>query len=91
MTKFLYKPFSLLTGVVGGLVARALFKRAWRVISRGAEPPAATRADRSWAEVLMAATLEGAVYALVKAALDRAGAIGFKSVTGTWPGPSGER
>ncbi|WP_305778628.1 DUF4235 domain-containing protein [Nocardia uniformis] len=33
----------------------------------------------------MAAVLQGAIFGLVKAAIDRAGAAGYESLTGTWP------
>jgi hypothetical protein len=32
MGKLLYKPFGALTGVLGGLLAGALFKQAWKLI-----------------------------------------------------------
>lgn len=86
MTKLLYKPLGMLIGVLGGLVAGALFKRVWRLVRHEEKPPEATQAGRSWAEVLAAATLEGAIYALVKSALERAGAVGFEKATGSWPG-----
>lgn len=88
--KLLYKPFGLVIGVVGGLAAGALFKRIWRLVSQEDEAPEATRAGRSWTEILGAAVLEGAIYAFVKAGLQRAGAAGFEKATGTWPGKSDE-
>jgi hypothetical protein len=36
--------------------------------------------------MLMAAALQGAIYALVKATIDRAGAQAFERLTGEWPG-----
>jgi hypothetical protein len=48
--------------------------------------PSATDEERGWGEILAAAALQGAIFALVKAAVDRAGATGVKKVTGEWPG-----
>jgi hypothetical protein len=45
----------------------------------------ATDPDRSWREVLIAAGVQGAVFGLVKAAVDRGGAAGLRKITGTWP------
>ena len=52
--------------------------------------PTATDAWRSWREVLVAAALQGAVFALVKAAADRGAAEGHRKLTGVWPGHDGQ-
>jgi Protein of unknown function (DUF4235) len=49
------------------------------------EAPKATDRQRSWKEVLAAAALQGAVFGLIKATVDRAGAKGFERATGAWP------
>ncbi len=38
-----------------------------------------------WGEVLTAAALQGAIFAVVKAAVDRGGAAGVRRLTGEWP------
>jgi predicted metal-dependent enzyme (double-stranded beta helix superfamily) len=84
--KFAYKPLSLVFGVLGGVVAGAVFKQVWKVVAGEDDAPQATDEDRSWGEVLAAAAVQGAVFALVKAAVDRAGARGVQKLTGKWPG-----
>ncbi len=86
MAKALYKPFGMLAGVVGGIIAGALFKRIWKQIGGDEKAPSATDARRGWGEIVLAAGLEGLIYGAVKAGVDRAGATGFKHATGTWPG-----
>jgi hypothetical protein len=86
MVKILYKPLGLLFGVLGGLIASALFKRLWALLGHEGEAPKATDEDRTWKEVLAAAALQGALFALVKAAVNRSGAAGTRRLTGTWPG-----
>lgn len=86
MIKLVYKPFGLIVSVLGGLLASALFSRVWSAIAHEQDSPQAKDQDRSWREVLMAAAVQGAVFAGVRAAVDRAGAVGFARVTGTWPG-----
>jgi len=86
MARLLYKPLGLIAGVLGGLLARKVFKRVWGVVAHEEEAPKATDASKGWAEVIVAATLEGAVFGGVKAAIDRAGAAGFRHLTGAWPG-----
>ncbi|MFI6043382.1 DUF4235 domain-containing protein [Nocardia sp. NPDC051321] len=83
--KTLYKPLGLLVSVVGGLVANLAFTRVWRAVSGEDQAPSATAKNYTWSEVLIAAALQGAIFGLVKAAIDRAGATGYKSLTGTWP------
>ncbi len=88
--KALYQPIGLLFSVLGGLVASALFKQVWRAVAGEDDAPDAKDRERSWGEVLAAAALQGAVFATVKALVDRAGATGFERATGTWPGNTAE-
>ncbi|MFC9435096.1 DUF4235 domain-containing protein [Nocardia sp. NPDC057030] len=83
--KTLYKPLGLVVSVIGGLAANAAFTRVWRALSGEDQAPTATAKNYAWSEVLLAAALQGAIFGLVKAAIDRAGATGYKSLTGTWP------
>jgi hemerythrin superfamily protein len=90
MIKLLYKPVSMLVSVLGGILAGVIFKRVWKVIGREDEAPKATDKRRGWREVLLAAALQGAIFAVVKAAVDRSAAEGTRKVTGVWPGEHGE-
>ncbi|MBF6455690.1 DUF4235 domain-containing protein [Nocardia cyriacigeorgica] len=84
--KVLYKPLGALVGVLGGIAASAVFAQVWRRLSGEDDAPDATSRDYGWREVLLAAALQGAIFGVVKAAVDRAGATGYQRVTGTWPG-----
>jgi hypothetical protein len=86
MARLVYKPLGLIVSVLGGLVAGAVFKRVWTAVGQENDPPEATDATKGWGEVIAAATLEGAVFGGVKAAIDRGGATGFAHLTGAWPG-----
>jgi hypothetical protein len=86
MAKLVYQPLGLAVSVVGGVLSGLLFKQAWKAIAGEEEAPNATDRNRKWAEVLGAAALQGAIFGLVKAAVDRAGAEGFARTTGVWPG-----
>ncbi|HEU5469849.1 MAG TPA: DUF4235 domain-containing protein [Actinophytocola sp.] len=85
MHKLLYKPLGMLFGVLGGLLASLLFKKVWQLSTGEPEPPQATDRDFTWREVLIAAMIQGAVFGLVKAAIDRGGAVGYRKLTGAWP------
>ncbi|MFF7356686.1 MULTISPECIES: DUF4235 domain-containing protein [Streptomyces] len=86
-SKIAYKPVGLALGAVSGMAAGALFKQTWKTLGHDEDAaPDATDEERSWREVLLAATLQGAIFAGVKAAVDRAGATAVRRLTGTWPG-----
>ncbi|CAL9286506.1 MULTISPECIES: DUF4235 domain-containing protein [unclassified Streptomyces] len=87
-TSLLYRPFGLLVGIVSGAAASALFTQAWKAVGRGSDAPDALDEDRTWREILIASALQGAIFAAVRAAVDRGGAIGVRRLTGTWPGGS---
>lgn len=82
----LHKSFGLVVSLVGGMVAGALFKQVWRIAAHEEETPSATDARRGWPEILAAAALEGAIFAVVKATLHRGTAVATRQLTGSWPG-----
>lgn len=81
-----YKPVGLALGAASGMIAAMAFKQAWKLVEGEGDAPGATDEDRSWKEILIAAGLQGAIFAVVKAAVDRSGAVATRRVTGTWPG-----
>jgi predicted metal-dependent enzyme (double-stranded beta helix superfamily) len=85
MGKFGYKALSLALSLLAGATAGALSKRVWRLATGDRETPDATDRRQGWTRVLVAAAIEGAVFGLVKAATDRAGAQAYERVTGEWP------
>jgi hypothetical protein len=84
--KLLYKPFGLIVSVIGGILAGAIFKQVWKLVAHEEDTPDSTDVQKSWTEVLIAATVQGAIFAVVKAAVDRAGAEATLKLTGVWPG-----
>jgi predicted metal-dependent enzyme (double-stranded beta helix superfamily) len=84
MTKVQFKLVSMLISVLGGVLAGVIFKSIWKVAAGEEEAPKATDPRRSWREVLLAAVLQGAIVALVKAVVDRGAAQGIHKFTGIW-------
>ena len=76
--KLVYKPFGLLMSVIGGSAAATSFNRLWRLIDSEGQAPKATDQDSSWRQVVVASAMRGAVFGVVKAATDRAGATWFR-------------
>lgn len=83
--KAAYKPIGLLLGMGAGALAGVLFRQVWKMTAGDGEAPDATDEDRGWGEVLAAAALQGAIFAVVRAAVDRGGAVGVRRLTGRWP------
>lgn len=86
MIKLMYKPFSIIAGVLGGILAGVIFKQVWKLAAHEEDAPDSTDVQRGWGEVLIAATTQGAIFALVKAVVDRGAAEATLRLTGIWPG-----
>jgi hypothetical protein len=69
-----YKPVGIVLGMVASAVSAAAFRQVWKRVGGGETAPDARDPDRDWLEIILAAALEGAIYAGVRAAADRAGA-----------------
>lgn len=78
--KILYKTLSTATGVLGGVLAGLAFRQVWMRLGDGDTPPDPKDLSQSNREVLFAAALQGAVFAVVKAAVDRAGERSFRTL-----------
>ena len=81
-----YRPVGLLAGLGAGAVSGIIFKQIWKRIADEDDAPDALQSEYSLARVVVAATLQGAIFAAVKALIDRLGAQGFQRLTGEWPG-----
>ena len=91
MIKLLYKLVNLIASMLGGLLAGLIFKRVWKIIGRGDPAPKPTDERPGWGEILLAATLQGAIFAVVKAAADRGAAEATRKLIGIWPEDEGEQ
>ncbi|MGZ5396408.1 MAG: DUF4235 domain-containing protein [Mycobacterium sp.] len=81
-SKALYKPLSIATSVAGGLLASKVFTEIWQRISPSDQEPAEAKdLTRSTREALIAAAVQGLIFGLVRAAVDRAGAKGYRALT----------
>lgn len=81
-----YKPVGLVLSTAGGIAAGKVVKQTWKRLGHQSDAPDAVDEKRTWREILAVAAVQGAVSAVVKAAVNRAGATTTRRLTGTWPG-----
>lgn len=84
--KLAYRPVGIIASIAAGAIASALFKQIWKRVADEDDAPDAVQSEYPLGQVLLAATLQGAIFALIKALIDRGGAKGFQRLTGSWPG-----
>ncbi|MFF0112812.1 DUF4235 domain-containing protein [Streptomyces prasinus] len=82
-----YKPVGFALGWTSGAVAGVAFQKTWKLIRREDDAPDALDRDRRWGEILLAAAIQGAIFAVVRSAVNRAGAKAIERSTGSWPAP----
>ncbi|KUJ38693.1 DUF4235 domain-containing protein [Streptomyces sp. NPDC093228] len=80
-----YRPVGFALGWVGGTLAGMAFRRTWKAIRHEDDAPDALDKDRGWGEVLIAAAIQGALFAVARSAADRTGAKAIERSTGVWP------
>ena len=83
--RFLFLPFSILGGILAGVFAKKLFDLTWRLVS-DEEAPEPEHRKVSWAKLVSALALEGAIFRTVRGLVDRGSRLGFLRLTGSWPG-----
>ncbi|MEW2167761.1 DUF4235 domain-containing protein [Streptomyces sp. NPDC007084] len=80
-----YKPVGFALSWAGGSLAGLAFQKTWKAIRHEDNAPDALDRDRGWGEVLLAAAIQGAIFAVVRSAVDRSGAKAIERSTGVWP------
>jgi hypothetical protein len=81
----IYKPFGIVLGILAGLAGKRLFNFVWTKID-DEEPPEPTTELTSWRKLLAAGAVQGVIFRLTRIVVDRYGAVGWRYVTGVWPG-----
>ncbi|MER6563138.1 DUF4235 domain-containing protein [Streptomyces sp. NPDC001027] len=80
-----YQPVGFALGWASGALAGLAFRKAWKAIRHEDDAPDALDRDRGWGEVLLAAAVQGAIFAAARSAADRTGAKAIERSTGVWP------
>jgi hypothetical protein len=85
MTKILLIPFSVLGGILAGVVGKKTFESVWRLIDKQATPEPDQR-DVPWPKLALALVIQGAIFRAVRGLFDHGSRELFRRTTGRWPG-----
>jgi hypothetical protein len=85
MSKLFFAPFSIVGGLIAGFVGKKLFEQVWGLVD-SEEPPDGSVRRTTWAKLLAATAIEGAIFRATRAAVDRGTRASFFRLTGSWPG-----
>jgi uncharacterized protein DUF4235 len=81
----LYKPIGIVLGILAGMLGKRIFNFVWEKVD-DEEPPKPTTEETSWPRLIAVAAVQGVIFRVTKFAVNRYGAIGWRYITGTWPG-----
>jgi hypothetical protein len=85
VSRLLFAPISVVSGLLAGAVGKKIFARVWSLFDNEDAPDPKHR-DVTWPKVILALLLEGAVFRAVRGVVDRGAREAFSKLTGVWPG-----
>jgi hypothetical protein len=85
MTKLLFIPFSVIGGILAGVVGKKTFAGIWKLID-DQEPPEPDQREVAWPKLAIALFLQGAIFRAVRGLFDHGSREMFRRTTGRWPG-----
>ena len=86
--RILYKPWGIVGSLIAAVIARQVFQKVWTkaVPVDSDDPPKPLESEYALRQVVLAALIQGAIFAVVKALFQRGSARAFQRWTGEWPG-----
>jgi hypothetical protein len=85
MSKLLFIPFSVIGGIVAGVVGKKTFEALWGAFDNQQAPDPQHR-EITLKKLIPALLLEGAIFRAVRGLFDHGMRQAFRRLTGTWPG-----
>jgi hypothetical protein len=61
--KLAYRPIGLMGGILAGTLSGIVFKQIWKQVADEEDAPSALQSEYSMREVVLAAALQGAIFA----------------------------
>jgi hypothetical protein len=84
--KIAFTPFSIVLGLLAGIVGRKVFEQVWGLIDKDEPPHPQHRQTGGWPKLVAALLLEGAIFRLVRGLADHGARHSVAKLTGSWPG-----
>ncbi|MDF9715302.1 DUF4235 domain-containing protein [Nocardioides sp. ChNu-153] len=86
--KLLYRPIGLVSSLLAGVIAGEIFQQVWKkaVPTASDDAPRPLESEYPLREIILAAAVQGAIFSVVKALINRGGARVYQRATGDWPG-----
>ena len=85
MSKLLFVPFSVIGGILAGVVGKKTFEALWGAFDDH-EAPDPEHSDVALKKLIPALVLEGAIFRAVRGLFDHGARRAFSKLTGSWPG-----
>jgi Protein of unknown function (DUF4235) len=85
MSKILFIPFSVIGGILAGIVGKKTFETLWGVFD-DEEAPDPKHREISFKKLVPALLLEGAIFRAIRGLFDHGTRHAFSRITGGWPG-----
>lgn len=87
MSKLIFLPLRVITGLLAGILGKRMFERTWALLDKQ-DPPKAEDRRIALGKLALALALEGGIFRLVRGLADHGSRSAFASLTGSWPGES---
>jgi hypothetical protein len=85
VSKILFIPFSVLGGIVAGMIGQKAFEALWGIFDHEDAPDPKHR-EIPLQKLIPALVLEGAIFRTVRGLFDHGARQAFSRLTGSWPG-----
>lgn len=85
MSKVLFVPFSVIGGILAGIIGKKAFEALWGVFD-DEEAPDPKHREIAIKKLVPALLIEGAIFRAVRGLFDHGARQAFSRLTGSWPG-----
>jgi len=85
MSKFLFIPFSVIGGMLAGVISKKTFELIWGAFD-DEDAPEPKHREISLVKLIVALIVQGAIVRAVRGLVDHGSRHAFQRMTGSWPG-----